>query len=222
MDWTDVGDKLVDIGKNVPGGLKLIGGILSATGIGAPAGAGLMAVGTLLANALGTNNTPDALHAALSADPAAAEKALEVESNNAVQLQQIMAQQAIAAMQEETKQQAAVLTDKQSARARDTQIIQLGKTNVRADLMLVGAYSAIIIIVVVLVMGHIDAGSAVFALLLMLATKFAGNIGTAFDFEYGSSRGNVEKGAVLATQSTDAAVTASAVAIEAVKAAKTT
>lgn len=220
MNWNDVGGKLLDVGKNVPGGLQLIGSILSATGIGAPAGAGIAAVGTLLAHALGTDNTPDALHAALASDPQAAEKALEVESNNKVQMQQILTQQAIVSLQEETKQQAAVLTDKQSARVRDQQFITLGKTNVRADLMLVGAYGAIIVIVIVLVTGHIDASSAVFALLLMLATKFAGNIGTAFDFEYGSSRGSVEKNAVIATQASDAA--ASTAAIEAVKAAQTT
>lgn len=220
MNWDDVGSKLVDIGKGVPGGLQLIGGILTATGVGAPLGAGMEAVGTLLSHALGVENTPDALHAALSTDPAAAEKALEVESNNKVQLQQILTTQAVAAMQEETKQQGAVLTDKQSARARDEKIIDLGKTNVRADMMLVGAYLSIIVIVVVLVTGNIDAGSAIFALLLMLATKFAGNIGTAFDFEYGSSRGSVEKSVVMAAQSSDAAVTASTAAVAAVKAAK--
>lgn len=220
MNWDDVGGKLVEIGKNVPGGLKLLGGIMTATGIGAPAGAGMMAVGTLLAHALGTDNTPDALHAALSTDPAAAEKALEVESNNRVQLQQILTQQAIVEMQEETKQQVAVLGDKQSARVRDAQIVQLGKTNVRADLMLLGAYLITAVIVMVMVFGKVDGGSAIGGVLILLAGKFAGNIATAFDFEFGSSRGSVEKSAVMATQASDAATTASTAAIAAVQAAK--
>jgi hypothetical protein len=63
-----------------------------------------------------------------------------------------------------------------------------------------------------LCIGHIDPGGAIFALLLMLATKFSSMVGTAFDFEYGSSRSSVEKTAVMASQAADISSEAAKVA----------
>lgn len=197
MNWQDVE-------KAAPAGLKLLGTALAMTGVGAPAGALIGGLGALVGHIIGQDPTPENVAAAI-ADPALAAKLLELQETNRGDLQKMLITRDIAALEEDGREQAAILADKQSARARDTALISAGRTNVRADLMLAGAYISVGLIVVVLAACHIDAGGAVFALLLMLATKFAGNIGTAFDFEYGSSRGSLDKGDKLAKLATDAA-----------------
>lgn len=206
MNWQDVE-------KAAPAGLKLLGTALAMTGVGAPVGALVGGLGALVGHIIGQDPTPDNVAAAL-ADPALAAKLLELQETNRGDLQKMLITRDIAALAEETKEQGAILADKQSARLRDTALITAGKTNVRADLMLAGAYLSVGLIVIALVMGKIDPGGAIFALLLMLATKFAGNIGTAFDFEYGSSRGSLDKGAVIATQANDAAAKLTAAALD--------
>lgn len=206
MNWQDVE-------KAAPASLKLLGSALAMTGVGAPIGALVGGLGAIIGHAIGQDPTPDNVAAAI-ADPALQAKLLELQETNRADLQKMLIMRDIAAMTEEGKEQEAVLADKQSARARDMAIIAAGKTNVRADLMLAGAYLSVVVIVIALVVGHIDAGSAIFALLLMLATKFAGNIGTAFDFEYGSSRGSLDKGTVIASQANDTAVKLTAAALD--------
>ena len=72
MDWKDVAGI---VGKIAPlAGAALIG----------PGG---LALGSLIASALGVENTPDAVHAAVASDPAAALKLAEFESENRVKLQ---------------------------------------------------------------------------------------------------------------------------------------
>jgi len=204
MNWKDVE-------QAAPGGLKLLGAALAATGVGAPVGALVGGLGAIIGHAIGQPATPQNIAAAFG-DPALQEKLLELQETNKSDLQKLALQKDLAELGAEEREQEATLADKQSARARDTAIITAGKTNVRADLMLAGAYASVAIIVIALVVGHIDAGGAIFALLLMLATKFAGNIGTAFDFEYGSSRGSVDKTAVMASQAAAGADAAAAVA----------
>lgn len=78
MDWSDLGNVV----KSVVGtGAPLIGGLL-----GGPAGA---AVGNIIASVFGCENTPDAIHEAVKADPQAAVKLAEIEANAKVQLQQL-------------------------------------------------------------------------------------------------------------------------------------
>jgi hypothetical protein len=209
MNWQDVA-------KAAPASLKLLGGALALTGVGAPMGALVGGLGAIIGHAIGQEPTPDNVATAF-ADPAMQEKLLELQETNRADLQKMLITRDIAAMTEEGREQAAILADKQSARLRDTALINAGKTNVRADLMLAGAYISVVVIVIALVIGHIDAGSAIFALLLMLATKFAGNIGTAFDFEYGSSRGSIDKTAMMASQANDTATKLTAAALDAPK-----
>ena len=72
MNWNDIAGA---VGKAAP----LLGML-----IGGPAGG---AVGSLIANALGTANTPDAIHAAIATDPQAALKLATFEADNALKLQ---------------------------------------------------------------------------------------------------------------------------------------
>lgn len=72
MDWKDIAGV---VGKAAP---------LVGTLIGGPAGA---AIGGLVAAALGTANTPDAISAAIATDPSAALKLAQFQSDNFVKLQ---------------------------------------------------------------------------------------------------------------------------------------
>ncbi len=192
MQWKDVESAL-------PGGLKLLGAALTATGVGAPVGVAVAGIGALVGHALGVDGSdPEAVLNAVKMDPQAAEKLMEVQENAKAQLQQLVVQQAVAQMQSETAQQQAVLSDKASARSRDTEIIKAGKMNWRADVMLAGAFLGIIVIAALLASGQVKEASAIGTFLIMAGTKLLGNVGTAFDFEFGSSRSSLEKTELLA------------------------
>lgn len=87
----------------------------------------------------------------------------------------------------------AYLADRQDARKRDIEFIKMGKTNVRANAMLVCTFIGLFGSVMAMIHYNVDANSAVGGALLLLIGKFLGNWGTAFDFEFGSSRGSKEK-----------------------------
>lgn len=80
MRWSDVGKLLGDVAP-------VVGGLL-----GGPAGA---AVGSLVSKALGTDNTPDAVAAALQ-DPANAIKIVQLQENQQLQLATLQQQLEIA------------------------------------------------------------------------------------------------------------------------------
>ncbi len=91
MDWKDISDT---VGKFAP----MVGTIL-----GGPAGG---AVGALVSSALGVENTPDAVNAALKTDPTAAVKLAQIESDQKVKLQSLVldaAKAVNATMQAEAK-----------------------------------------------------------------------------------------------------------------------
>lgn len=101
MDWKDLAGV---VGKAAP----ILSGIL-----GGPAGA---AVGGLVATALGTDSTPDAVSTALLADPQAAIKLKELETNSRVQLQQLAVTAEQNRLQAAAAQYAAEASDRDSAR----------------------------------------------------------------------------------------------------------
>lgn len=73
MDWKDVG-------KSVAQFAPMLGSLLPIPGAGM--------AGQLIANAFGTENTPDAIHNAIKADPDAAIKLAKIEADNSTMLQQ--------------------------------------------------------------------------------------------------------------------------------------
>lgn len=101
MIWSDIGAL---VGKAAP----IVGGLL-----GGPAGA---AVGGLVASALGTDSTPDAVAAALQADPQAMARVVEVQTNAKVQLQQLAVTAEQNRLQAANAQYAAEAADRASAR----------------------------------------------------------------------------------------------------------
>lgn len=103
--WTDIAQV---VGKAAP----IVGTLL-----GGPAGA---AVGGLVAAALGTQNSPDAVNAALAADPNAMEKVIEVQINARVQLQQLAVTAEQNRLQADSTRMQAQFADLDSARKAGT------------------------------------------------------------------------------------------------------
>lgn len=106
--------------------------ILTATGVGAPAGAALEVVSSLgKAFGLGTNATPDQIHAAIASDPQIALKAVMAEQDFILKQRD-----------QENEELKIRLADVQSARQREATI----KDNVNKNLafIIVGAFIALI------------------------------------------------------------------------------
>lgn len=101
MNWSDVS--------------KAIGAAAPTIGVllGGPAGG---AVGSLVAAALGADNTPEAVNAIIAKDPAALAKIQELQINAKVQLQQLVVQAEQNRLQAEAAQYTAEAADRDSAR----------------------------------------------------------------------------------------------------------
>lgn len=88
------------------------------------------------------------------------------------------------------------LEDIKDARARDIEIIHSGSWNWRSTAMLAMAYGGIIVISLILA-SHVylglDPGGIVTGFLCTVGGTLLRNIGTAFDFEFGSSRSSRDK-----------------------------
>lgn len=132
-------------------------------------------VGAVTGQDVRTESGLQSARKALRADPALAAK-LEIE------LAQLAAQ---------TEQ--ARLQDVQDARARDIALRQAGDGSIRANIMLALAFAAIIAIAALLVLRPGEVNDAISGFLIGIGGMFARNIGSAFDFEFGSSRGSREK-----------------------------
>lgn len=97
----------------------------------------------------------------------------------------------------ELETERAYLADRQNARNRDIELAKVGKLNWRADAMVVVAFAAVCVIAALLALGGIDGNTAAGGFLISVGGMFARNIGTAFDFEFGSSRGSKIKDETL-------------------------
>ncbi|HLA29331.1 MAG TPA: hypothetical protein VJZ49_15700 [Syntrophales bacterium] len=176
-----IGDAVVNF---APG----IAGILAATGVGAPASGAVIALSALGKSfGLGTQATPADILKVVTTDPEIQLKAMQAENSFTLAMRQ--------ADLDEIK---AGLGDIQSARQRDTAIRSTGQLNVRADVMLAGTYVSIIAIIVVLAFTGIGANLLVAGCLTTLVGTLVKYIGTAFDFEFGSSRGSIQKTEIAA------------------------
>jgi hypothetical protein len=137
-----------------------------------------------IAQAITGTSEPDAALAAIEKDPA-----LALEFKKAV-------------LAADTDLEKAFLADRHSARERDVEVRKLtGGQNVRADIMLIAAFVAVISIAAFVTWISLSglegkAGLAI-GFLTTIGGMFARNIGSAFDFEFGSSRGSKDKDAAL-------------------------
>jgi len=91
----------------------------------------------------------------------------------------------------------AYLADRQSARTRDVEFIKAGRTNTRADLMVLGDVIGLVACLVVLTFFRKDIPGEVVGLLSTVASIFGLCLRDAHQFEFGSSRGSREKNTVI-------------------------
>ncbi len=169
-----------EVANLVAGAAPLVGGAL-----GGPAGATLGGAVKVLAGLFGLtkdNPTPEELATIIRQDP---EMNLKLKTADYAFLME---------MRRQDKDELALqLADVQNARGRDVSIQQAGKMNIRADLMLVCAFVIVALIAYLLAVGHVNANTGVGGFLIGAGGMFVRNIGTAFDFEFGSSRGSKDK-----------------------------
>lgn len=181
MDWKRLAGKVANFAP-------LLGSVLAGPLGGA--GGGLIKI---LANEFGVNSdeeiTPDNLMAKIEMDPNAALKFREFELTHKSELQKIALEQE----RIELERDRALLEDRQDARARDRAIREAGLTNTRANIMLLAAFVAVVGGWVVLYLGGVNMNAALLGSITTVVGMFARNIGTAFDFEFGSSRGSMLK-----------------------------
>ncbi len=183
MNWSDIAGA---VGKAAP---------ILGTLVGGPAGA---AIGGVIASALGTENTPEAVNAALQANPDAFVKLKQIESDERVKLQQMALAHADNALAADTAAQAAEVEDRKSARARDMAYVAAGKQNRRADIMVAVDAIGLIACLVALAFFRTNLPENVAGLLTTIATLFGLCLRDAHNFEFGSSRGSAEKTQLMA------------------------
>lgn len=107
MDWGDIAE---DVAKAAP----LLGNLLP--GVGTVAGAGVGAVASIVASALGVTPTPADVQTALQTDPAAYEKLREAELANSATLAQLTLQKEQSELAAQNAAYAAEAADRDSAR----------------------------------------------------------------------------------------------------------
>ena len=135
-----------------------------------------------IAKSVTGKEAPGDVEAALKADPALA-----------MQFQaQVMANDA--------DLEKAYLADRQNARARDVAIVQAGKRNVRADVMVLLDVIGLIACLLVLVFWRDKIPGEAIGLISTIAATFGLCLRDAHQFEFGSSRSSQNKDATIAGQ----------------------
>lgn len=94
----------------------------------------------------------------------------------------------------------AYLADRQDARARDVEYVKAGKTNTRANAMVLCDVIGLIACLAVLTVFRKDIPGEVVGLLSTIAGVFGLCLRDAHQFEFGSSRGSRDKDELLARQ----------------------
>lgn len=123
-------------------------------------------------------------------DPAKAVDAVLADPNLQLQFQQSL----IAERLEYAKIEA---EDRKDARARDREFIKAGKTNLRADLMVMADALGLVACLIILGLYRKDLPGEAVALISTVASIFGLCLRDAHQFEFGSSRGSKEKDELL-------------------------
>lgn len=184
MNWKDIAGV---VGKVAP---------LAGTLIGGPAGA---AIGGLVAAALGTDNTPDAIHAAIATDPQAALKLAQWEGDNTVKLQQMVYAHADNELAAQTAAIQSDVEDRKSARLREVDAKDTATPSALAFLVTAGFFGTLGFL---LVEGKPVMGGD--ALLVMLGA-LGGAWASIIAYYFGSSSGSDRKTELLAKPTTPGA-----------------
>lgn len=97
-------------------------------------------------------------------------------------------------MEIDAEQERAYLADRKNARDRDVALAQAGRTNRRADVMVLGAVVGLLACLVVLVKFQGQVPGEVVGIVSTVAGLFGACLRDAFQFEFGTSRGSMAKG----------------------------
>lgn len=167
MDWKDVGNV---IGKAAP----VLGAVL-----GGPVGAIAGAAGSLVAKALGSESTPEAVNTAIQADPEALIKLRELEVQEQGQL-----------LTWQWQQIQADLDNVKDARAREVALVQAGHMSLATPIVsIVISLGFFLMLWVILTGGKSEVGEAGLMLLGWLGSAF----GSVVNYYLGSSLGSATK-----------------------------
>ena len=135
MAWKDVAGAVKD-------GAPFLASVLAMTGVGAPAAAAVEAAGKIAARALGTDESPEAVDAALRSDPEALAKVRQAELDNAFHLQQLANDARSADLNAQVATLQAQLADVKSARDREASVRD--STNRVLAYSVIGAFIAMV------------------------------------------------------------------------------
>lgn len=104
-----------------------------------------------------------------------------------------------AIIQVEAEIELAALKDRQDARLRDVALMNAGRSNVRADVMVVSAAIGLILCLGSLAYFSPDLPGEAVGIISTIAGIFGACLKDAYTFEFGSSRGSKEKDDTVAT-----------------------
>ncbi|MDR1034964.1 MAG: hypothetical protein LBL32_03470 [Holosporales bacterium] len=93
----------------------------------------------------------------------------------------------------------AVIKDKENARTRDIAIINTGRRNIRADVMVISAALGLIICLATIVVYRKSLPGEAVGIISTVAGIFGACLKDAYNFEFGSSRGSKEKDQTVAS-----------------------
>ncbi|MDR3030960.1 MAG: hypothetical protein LBU35_01075 [Holosporales bacterium] len=93
----------------------------------------------------------------------------------------------------------ALIKDKENARTRDIAIINSGKRNKRADIMVIAAAVGLIVCLLCLIFYQNDLPGEAVGIISTIAGIFGSCLKDAYNFEFGSSRGSKEKDFTVAS-----------------------
>ena len=104
-----------------------------------------------------------------------------------------------AVLKAETEIELAILKDKENARTRDIAIINSGRKNNRADIMVVSAAFGLIGCLITIVLYQDKLPGEAVGIISTIAGIFGSCLKDAYNFEFGSSRGSKEKDQTVAS-----------------------
>ncbi|MDR2598387.1 MAG: hypothetical protein LBC25_01545 [Holosporales bacterium] len=93
----------------------------------------------------------------------------------------------------------AVIKDKEDARTRDIAIINTGRRNIRADVMVLAAAMGLIVCLAVIIVYRKSLPGEAVGIISTVAGIFGACLKDAYNFEFGSSRGSKEKDQTVAS-----------------------
>lgn len=175
MDWKRVAELL-------PDALRIV-----KVAVGGPVGALADLAGSMIGKAIGADDNPDSVAAAIQADPVRAAELIGAQLAHDVNIARLATQQTIALAREDTQRAQAQLDDVSNARQRDVSIIQAAGHNWRADILAYSAIALFALVVAALIFVDVPSGAGRDLLFYALGSLTTIVI-TVYQYEFGASQ----------------------------------